>query len=381
MIKVKCLGKNRNNKGNIINYNLQDETGRQFQATAQQIKAEIRKGQYEFINLQIDKAGRLVDKAEEKTKIDVVNKPKVGMTGGLNVVGRKPAPVVTKQLTEEEKRQQEANMKILELAKRNAKEELSNYIKMMAKEYTNDNWGEDKFTEDYLGENRMGEKLEDCKMTEIARKYFKKLIDSIENKALDEGIEAYRTDYTDFSVTLSDEVENFIKKSGCETCIKEAMFNLAGRNEKLAIITCGIDTLSDGFVGCKFLTGSYEEAKRFISMQLVGEADNRGMSPIEVMNEGSYINADNDLGRVFVLKFYADVQGHDVKYYEEKVIEQFERVRTGDKDSDYIEIFHILNFTTEGLTYLALKRGIIHQRDDCDTEAKWIEKLADRIMK
>ena len=123
------------------------------------------------------------------------------------------------------------------------------------------------------------------------------------------------------------------------------------------------------------------------------EADNSGMSPIEVMNEGSSIDADNALGRVFILKYYADVQGHDAKYYEEKVIEQFERVRTGNKDSDYIEILHILNYTTERLNYLALKLGIIPPRDDNDTEeerkrneivraeAEWIKIIADRTMK
>ena len=63
-MRVKCVGKNRNDKGVIVNYNLVDETGREFQATAQQIKVEIRKGQYQFTNLQIDKAGRLIDKAD-----------------------------------------------------------------------------------------------------------------------------------------------------------------------------------------------------------------------------------------------------------------------------------------------------------------------------
>lgn len=67
-MKVRCLSKNRNNKGVIVSYNLQDETGRQFQATGQQIKEEMRKGQFQFVNLQIDRAGRLVDKAEEKSK-------------------------------------------------------------------------------------------------------------------------------------------------------------------------------------------------------------------------------------------------------------------------------------------------------------------------
>ena len=87
-MKVRCLSKNRNNKGVIVSYNLQDETGRQFQATGQQIKEEIRKGQFEFVNLQIDTAGRLVDKAVEKPKKIIDSKNKVRMTGVLKVISK-----------------------------------------------------------------------------------------------------------------------------------------------------------------------------------------------------------------------------------------------------------------------------------------------------
>lgn len=65
-IKVKCESKNRDSKGAIVDYTLVDETGKRFQATGQQIKEEMNKENYEFINLQLDKAGRLVDKAENK---------------------------------------------------------------------------------------------------------------------------------------------------------------------------------------------------------------------------------------------------------------------------------------------------------------------------
>ena len=71
---VRCLQKNRDAKGTIINYTLQDETGKVFLATGQQIKVEINKGQFKFTNLQIDKAGRLVDKAEEKEQKPVEKK-------------------------------------------------------------------------------------------------------------------------------------------------------------------------------------------------------------------------------------------------------------------------------------------------------------------
>lgn len=66
MIEVTCVKKNRNSKGNIINYTLRDVNGMERLATGQQIKDAIRNNQLNVINLQIDRAGRLVDKKETK---------------------------------------------------------------------------------------------------------------------------------------------------------------------------------------------------------------------------------------------------------------------------------------------------------------------------
>lgn len=65
-IKIICLYKNRDNKGNIIDYVLKDEIGQTVPFTRDYIKAMMLTGKYEFVNLQIDKAGRLVDKALPK---------------------------------------------------------------------------------------------------------------------------------------------------------------------------------------------------------------------------------------------------------------------------------------------------------------------------
>lgn len=65
-MKITCVCKNRDAKGNIVNYTLKDEKGNMINATSQQIKNEINSERYEFTNLQIDKAGRLVDKALAK---------------------------------------------------------------------------------------------------------------------------------------------------------------------------------------------------------------------------------------------------------------------------------------------------------------------------
>jgi hypothetical protein len=50
-VKIKCIKKNRDAKGNIKSYLLQKETGEVIEATGQQIKAEIAANNYEFINL------------------------------------------------------------------------------------------------------------------------------------------------------------------------------------------------------------------------------------------------------------------------------------------------------------------------------------------
>lgn len=71
--KIKCIKKNRDAKGNIKSYLLLKETGEVIEATGQQIKAEIAANNYEFINLQIDKAGRLVDKAIHTTSVKEKN--------------------------------------------------------------------------------------------------------------------------------------------------------------------------------------------------------------------------------------------------------------------------------------------------------------------
>lgn len=72
-INCKCISKNRDNKGNIINYTLVDKNGKKVQLTGKQVKEAIKAGQFKIVNLQIDSLGRLVDKAEATAK--TANKP------------------------------------------------------------------------------------------------------------------------------------------------------------------------------------------------------------------------------------------------------------------------------------------------------------------
>lgn len=68
MIICKCINKNRDSKGNIINYTLVDKNGKKVQLTGKQVKEAIKAGQFKIVNLQIDSLGRLVDRAEATNK-------------------------------------------------------------------------------------------------------------------------------------------------------------------------------------------------------------------------------------------------------------------------------------------------------------------------
>ena len=68
MIICKCINKNRDSKGNIINYTLVDKNGKKVQLTGKQVKEAIKAGQFKITNLQIDSLGRLVDRAEATAK-------------------------------------------------------------------------------------------------------------------------------------------------------------------------------------------------------------------------------------------------------------------------------------------------------------------------
>lgn len=74
-MKVRCINKNRDKNGKIISYTLQFEDDRVIQATSKEIKNEIVAKKYEFVNLQLDKVSRLVDKAEKKQQVQKQQKP------------------------------------------------------------------------------------------------------------------------------------------------------------------------------------------------------------------------------------------------------------------------------------------------------------------
>lgn len=365
-MKVKCMNKVRDEKGNIVKYQLMDENGNKIEATSKEIKAEIKAGKYEFINLQIDKAGRLVDKATAKDK------------PAKTKVNSKPekAPVKTKQEALQEKKKQ-------------AKEEVKDYIKLMKKDYTCDNWGDEKFIKDFKGEGNVevidSSLVNVVKMTPATKNYFELMIEQIRKKALTDCVEASRYEYErgSFSASFPESVNKFMEASELDSCISEALFYLASNSSKLALIRYGIDEMSYGFVGEMILTANYDKAKKFILEAVREESKNREVSPTEIMLEGNYVQGDNMIGRVFILKLYAEIQKLNVDHYEDQVrvkackyTYEYEGKDIADlNDEEQAKVIgRTLRREECGLSYLALKLGVLPQRDDWDTpEEKEIE--------
>ncbi|MBR4981948.1 MAG: hypothetical protein IKY94_05260 [Lachnospiraceae bacterium] len=72
MEKVVCVEKIRriNGKQVTMHYTLQFESGRKEVLNAKQVKELVASGRYEFLDLQIDKAGRLVKKAMDRNYVN-----------------------------------------------------------------------------------------------------------------------------------------------------------------------------------------------------------------------------------------------------------------------------------------------------------------------
>lgn len=65
-LKARCIKKNRDSKNRISTYTLIDSKDVIKEFTGKELKEFIRSGELEVENLQIDKAGRLVDKINTK---------------------------------------------------------------------------------------------------------------------------------------------------------------------------------------------------------------------------------------------------------------------------------------------------------------------------
>lgn len=286
-MKVKCIGKNRDSRGTIINYNLVDEVGNKFQATGQQIKTEMQSGRYKFINLQVDKAGRLVDKAEKKEH-------KV----------KKRVPELT------------------------AKDIVRNFLKGINSRYRNNDSYNDlanEFVADYKGtykETYLGDIGE---MPKEVKAYFQKLVKDLEEMARASYVEMYCPNEYNYNIEvnweefiryskLPESIVKFVKNTKCKNGIIVGLSRLIESNEIAnfkMFEDCPYVNYEEWESDLLLVTSSYDHAKDYMR----GCVSTGEELDIKVEARG------NELAQVFELRYIAESSGKDVKYYKDKLLE------------------------------------------------------------
>ena len=314
-MRVRCINKVRNEKGVIVKYVLEKENGDRIEATGNEIKLDIELEDLEVVNLQIDKAGRLVDKAEE----DI-------MKGVLN-----------------------AEMK-------DAVKEVKAYInklntKCLYEENLMEDYGASYFDAD-----------DECRLTPTIKKFFDRLVDKIRDAAMKDEVIVNRYGYADEKITvyLPNSIDKIIKLYGIANCVVVSLVFLASTSKNLAFIRCGTDRAGNGFVGNMILTSSYDKAKEYIINCVNYEAYRSKILPTELMLHYDYVQGYTMLGKVFVLTMCANIQKHDINYYKEKVLTEAKNFKCEEREEAIRSALELKY--GHGAYYLALTWGILSPR-------------------
>lgn len=339
-MRVRCINKVRNEKGVIVKYILEKENGDRIEATGNAIKLDIELEDLEVVNLQIDKAGRLVDKAEEDIMKGVLN---AEMKDAVKEVKAYINKLNTKCLYEED----------------------------LMKDY-----GSSYFDED-----------DECRLTPVIKKFFDRLVDKIRDAAMKDEVTVRRYGYADEKITvcLPNSIDRIIKLYGISSCVVLSLVYLASTSENLAFIRCGTDRAGNGFVGNMILTSSYDKAKEFIVNCVSDESYSSKILPTELMLHYDYVKGYTMLGKVFVLKMHANIQKHDINYYKEKVLTEAKNFKCEEREEAIRSALELKY--GHGVYYLALALGVLSSRykEDVLDTPDWesIEELiileADRL--
>lgn len=315
MMKVRCLEKHRNKNGVIIGYTLQNQLGEIIQATPQQVRVELQGEVYNFTNLQLDKAGRIIDKNPKSISEFNTKKPK--QTKPTNQTKQtNPTNQINKETTSE------TQNKLVESIRNRIKKACNASIEYVKGIEDDTTFPVDEFIMNYTGINKYGETIE-SNMSDEVKTYFTNIVESIRDEVKKHPIVVYRCDYDDFSAKLSVPAEDFIQKSGCEW-LREALFNLINYKDEV-ILEMGEETMSEGFVGSLIRsTSEYKEVKPYIMNIVEENAYNEELDTIEWLTKHEYDFAESysRLGELVICDFVKDVLGRTPEYYLKLVIEE-----------------------------------------------------------
>lgn len=324
MVKITCISKVRNEKGDIITYNLREDTGREFTATASEIKAEIRAGCYDFTNLQINKLGRLVDKAAHKEH-------------------------VKKSVVQSKSKSKDVYQNIV---KQWLKEEAPKYKKEFSSE---------SFKADFKGQGLRWDEENDkgnyaYSLPKEVITFFKKYIDDIRNMAREDSVKLYLGN--DWDEKKPDEemiqysklpvsVTSMFGKTGISYEIIKALYDLAAEDYGLASIRIKDWYDYDGwYADTIILTSNYEKALCYMASYADVIKDFTEEYDFE-----ANVQADaNMLGMAFFTKFKFDKLFSGKNAYKNWIMTESEKLYSEDDEYRY-DLYKLLDTAYFGLYF------------------------------
>lgn len=286
-VKAMCVAKNRDSKGYIIDYTLVDGRGNTVRMKSSEIKAKIRAGQLEVMNLKIDVAGRLIDapKTEFKTKFrTAITAPAM----------KAPVQTTTVKPVEQQAPEKDILREWLEVGGMHA------YISSYRKEYDIVNAVYDS--------SMQGRK--DIPTPPVAEKFMTKIVDDLYTMAKQNGVKIIEDGDDEF------EVPDSFKKLSRVVKIENSLevFDLLKNKEDLAVLSCKDDYL---------VTSDLEQAKEFFELQ--EKKVTRWKRSVDC----------NKLGEVFFWKYIAEkfhVYNSDCEYAVTYKVEQLYTWMKGNKE-------------------------------------------------
>lgn len=291
MIKVMCVNKVRNNRGNIKSYILKDDKGICREMSPTELKEKITSESIEVVNLQIDKAGRLIDKTYKNPNVAInENKHAKVLKDYWNYMNKNHKKDDFYSLKEEEPE---------------------------GKVYTNPfgsfymNWNEPTY-KTCLGSMRIENgyphiigDAEHQQAVDLLNDNFARL-----NNFLNSGrkLKVLQLWWGTFFVTFPNIVEERIKDIEHQSTLRKSMFMAFSKCKDYAYI-CYNYQIDDGIVDEMILTHKYKDIKKFLQEKVEEQAENEATTFIEALNN-IHIAETNPLGEAFVYKFIADSLGY-----------------------------------------------------------------------
>lgn len=308
MVHAICTKKVRDSRGNIKSYVLQDIRGYCVEMTSADLKRNIAVNSIDVLNLQIDKAGRLVDKA---------------MTNP-------PAPVVKTSATSFSDQDIKNFVDYIEHGKRCNERRCSDYEDGDKKCKVTYNYGYLSYDSDgypQIISNDTSEK------TQRALGVLNALVRQIVNHAEKNTIIQFSGYNIEYQVNFPKNVENIIQKIQSDTfreILSNQLFNIAGESPRIACVK-GMDIEHKC---CSILTNSYADTRKFLQRyeflekEIKKEKENIkvitiGMNlPEETWRflESADLRNNNTKGNMFYAKYLAERLGFDIEYFKEKLV-------------------------------------------------------------